>query len=163
MEIIEETDDWQSSERFHISYFRFLGFRLTNHDGGGQSGYAKSEETKRKIAIAARGRTMSPEAIEKMKASKKAGLTPEVRERIAAAKRGRKHTEGQRAARSARMVGHSTSEETRRKIAAKATGRKHTPETLAKISAASSARRFTPEQRRRLCEAQIKRRAMEKI
>lgn len=140
MEIIEITDDWQSAERFYISYFRFLGFRLTNHDGGGNHGYTKSEETKRKIAIAATGRKMSQEAIDKIRATKLANMTPELREKLAAINRGRKQSPETIAKRMAGKIGRKLSEETRRKIAAKATGRKHTPETLEKMRIASTGR-----------------------
>jgi GIY-YIG catalytic domain len=56
MEVIEvvecESDaDWQDAERFWIAYFKFLGFRLLNLDGGGLSGKKLSEETKIKISL----------------------------------------------------------------------------------------------------------------
>jgi len=63
-----------------------------------------------------KGKKMSAEAVAKMKATKAANLTPEVRERIAAAKRGTKQSEETKRKRAMALMGRVVSEETRRKI-----------------------------------------------
>lgn len=57
VDIVPE-DDWRFEERFYISYFKFLGFNLTNlHEGGNGSrlGCKQSEETKQKKRESMRG------------------------------------------------------------------------------------------------------------
>lgn len=121
MEILEEMPHepdslWQEAERFYISYFRFLGMRLTNADDGGASGCKRDEETKKKISASNMGKKMSPQSIEKMKATKAANFTPEVRERMRLAQLGKRRTEEQKAALSLSQKGRIQTEETRRRI-----------------------------------------------
>lgn len=120
MDVLETCDEntWQERERFWISHFRQMGFPMTNLDSGGNHGKSQSEETKSKIRAKAIGRRHTPESIAKIKATKKANLTPEVRSRIAAAQIGNRHSADTKAKMSASHKGHKTSEETRRKIGA---------------------------------------------
>lgn len=72
IEIVEEFDDstkLNESEIFYISYFKSLGFKLTNltNGGDGPSGIKFSEEHKRKIGEAHRGKTVSVETREKIR------------------------------------------------------------------------------------------------
>ena len=92
LETIVNSDDkdWQERERWWIKSSLDSGAPLTNLHSGGRGGFSMHESTKDKIRAKATGRKMSREAIEKMKASKAAGLTPEVRERIRRAQLGKK-------------------------------------------------------------------------
>ena len=108
--------DWQEIERWWIKCAREKGDPITNLDDGGRSGMKKSAETKEKMRLKQLGRIMSPESIAKMKATKAANLTPEVRERISKAQLGKRRTPEQRAAHSIALTGRVVSEETRRKI-----------------------------------------------
>jgi len=74
IEIIEEVpdEDWNDSEKFYISYLRFLGFKLTNTSDGGEifvpikqiqkslsdcgKGRKHTDETKKKISLANSGK-----------------------------------------------------------------------------------------------------------
>lgn len=49
IELIEEVEDcdWENEEKFYISYFRFLGFNLTNHSEGGRGGKLYYEYVKK--------------------------------------------------------------------------------------------------------------------
>jgi hypothetical protein len=118
LEIIENSDDieWQNRERHWISESFKQGHPLTNLDAGGRGGNLKSQSTKDLIRAKAIGRKMSPEAVAKMKASKAANFTPEVREKYRLAQLGKKQSAETRAKRAAAMVGRVVSEETRRKI-----------------------------------------------
>lgn len=118
LETIVNSDDkdWQERERWWIKSSLDSGAPLTNLHSGGRGGFSMHESTKDKIRAKATGRKMSREAIEKMKASKAAGLTPEVRERIRRAQLGKKQSAETKAKRAVAMTGRIVSEETRRKI-----------------------------------------------
>ena len=121
MEAIEECTDetWAERERFWIAHFRSVGIPLTNLDSGGNSGKCQSEETKAKIRAANTGRKCSPEQIAKIKASKKANLTPEVRERIRLGQLGKKQSAETKDKRASKLRGRAVSEETRNKLSMK--------------------------------------------
>lgn len=118
LEVFENSNDldWQDGERFWISYLRFLGENLTNHDSGGNAGRRQCQETKDAIRAKAIGRKQSPETIAKSKATRLERLTPELRERLRLVNLGRKHTDETKRARSIALTGRPVSEETRRKI-----------------------------------------------
>jgi len=105
--------------------------------------------------MSAKRQKRSPEAIAKMKATM---ARPDVKARMAAAQRGRKHSEETKAKMSASKRGKTLSAEhiaalrskvispeTRAKLRATALGRRHTPETIAKLRAISTGRKHTPE------------------
>jgi hypothetical protein len=63
VEILEaDPADLAAAEQFWIAYFRFVGCNLTNHTAGGEgvSGWSPSEETRRKISAARKGRPGQP-------------------------------------------------------------------------------------------------------
>lgn len=124
-------DEWQSGERFWITTFRAMGFKLTNLDEGGMAGNHHHEETKRKIGLAHKGKTVSEESRLRMRkaCSEKYKRHPELRERL-------------------RQVAQNMSQEQRDKIALAATN--ISDETRAKMSASAKARANTPEGRLRL-------------
>jgi len=93
-----------------------------------------SREHRERIGAGQRGRKLSPEHAEILRQSRIGAVhSDEARERMAAAKRGRKHTAEHRA-----------------KVGAASLGRRHTPEAKAKISAAFLGRRPTPETRAKM-------------
>jgi len=125
LETIENSNDidWQERERWWIQCARETGDPITNLDDGGRNGNCKCQETRQLMRIAAIGRKMLAEAIAKMKATKAARLTPEVRERMRLAQLGKKRTPEQREALSLALKGRVQSEETKRKISEKNTGK----------------------------------------
>lgn len=75
IELIEEVSDdiWADEERFYISYFRFLGFDLTNMSDGGEldnTGKKFSKETVGKMSRAQLGKRHTLESKNKMSISK---------------------------------------------------------------------------------------------
>lgn len=116
MDIVEEVDEseWESSERFWISYFRFLGFSLMNIDLGGNGahkvsdsmrekcrlihlGKRRSEEVRAKLREVNKGRVWSDESRKKLSASligKKKGMPmhPNALKALMAYHTGRKQT-----------------------------------------------------------------------
>ncbi len=61
IEVVEEKtshEDLIEAERFYISYFRSLGFKLTNHTDGGEGciGYKHTAEAKKQMSEHRRGR-----------------------------------------------------------------------------------------------------------
>ena len=107
---------------------------------------------------AMRGRTHSPEAIERMRARRRQRppVPQEVRDRIAASLRGRKATSATRALLSAQRAGRPgrpIPADVRAKISAALTGRPSTPEAIAKRSAALKGRVVSAEQRAKVSAA----------
>lgn len=115
--ILEEvdSDSWAEAEAKWIAHYRSLGARLNNHTDGGEGapGCKRSEET-----ITALRQRMMGNDYHKY-------VTPEGRERINAANRGRVDTPETREKRAAShrgkpsgMLGHKHTESTREKISA---------------------------------------------
>lgn len=91
---------------------------------------SESQETRDKFVYAFKGRRHSEESIRKMSDAQQGKvISPETREKIAAAVKGNTN-----------MKGKPKSEETKRKIADALRGRKHTPEALQNITAANRRR-----------------------
>lgn len=118
MEVIETTceNGWQQAEMFWISYLRFLGFDLTNLDGGGKSGFKRSEETLRKISIANTGKKR----------------TPEMLKRLSDAHKGIPQSQESKEKRRQKLKGRFFSVEHRKKISEGQRGRKLSAETIYK-------------------------------
>lgn len=137
LERIENSDDkdWQEVERFYIAYFRFLGARLTNLDGGGIMKKGRHPSTGKRFSLANKGRKKTPEQIEKT-ASKNRGrkrepFSQEWKDKISKTLTGRKMPEETRL----KMIANKKpfSEEALERIRKSATGRKHSPEAKEKI------------------------------
>lgn len=139
MEILEEFDDhddrWQESERFHITYFRFLGMRLTNHELGGKTGHLVSDETKEKMSASAKGRKPTQEMIRNSIASRQLPAHSEKRRMI--------------------MLGRKWSDEHKMKIATALTGIKRSKATRLKMSKAQKEWVRTDEMKKNMALAHI--------
>lgn len=120
MEILEEVGEDQANdaERFWIAAMRLAGCRLTNRTDGGDGqpkGYKWSDEARRKISLAGRGRKQSEETKAKLRA---AFRTPdEVAKRRARTERLKKNPEWLAKVRLG-FAGREHREESKKKIAA---------------------------------------------
>lgn len=128
LEIIEEIPnsddlDWQESERFWITYLRFLGFSLTNGDNGGNGGRKLTMEAREKISAGLRGRRLSPDS----------------RAKISMAHRGKTISDETRQKLSRLLSGRKLSPEQVARLVALHKGSKHTHETLAKMRLSAKA------------------------
>jgi len=125
IELLEEVPnaDWQESERFYISYFRFLGFRLTNILDGGDCNVPMKYISK-KLSVAGMGRTH----------------TPETKQKISVANSGPNNG----------MYGAVISARERAKRRRFHTGKKMSPEAIDKTRAANLGRKNTREAREKM-------------
>lgn len=153
-EVVPPDGDWRAREEFWIYSLRTLYPGCANIANGGQGcpgyvhtpewrarqselrkGHPTSEETRRKIGAALKGRKYSPETIAKMR---KAGRnsSAETRAKISATLTGRKHTPEACANMSAAIKTRYESTEARAKISATSRALWKLPEYRAKLFAA---------------------------
>jgi len=94
--ILQELDndsDWQSAERYWISFGKKNYWPLVNNTSGGDGVNDLPEETRKKMAQTWIGRKHSPKTIEKLKAARANRVTSdETRKKHSAAMKGRKIT-----------------------------------------------------------------------
>ena len=120
IEEVQDKDDLRIRERHYVdtekALLRNRGFN-TDPSTSGYFGYKHSEETRRKISEANKGKTLSEEARRKIsEANKGKPLSEEHRRKIGEARKGKKHSEESRRKMSEAQKGKKHSEETRRKI-----------------------------------------------
>lgn len=158
LEAIEEFPDesgdtlWPDAERYWIAMFRFWGFKLCNHDSGGNSGYRKSDITKARQSAAMTGKRHSAATIKKIRISK-TNPSMETRSKIRDANLGKKHSEETVARMRASHLGHECSRETRAKIGSVNRGSIRTEEERAKIRAARARQVFSEESKMKMGSA----------
>lgn len=88
-----EVHEWQSAERFAIAALRLLGYSLTNTADGGQgsSGFKMSEDAKKRISSARKGKPKSPQHRAAISASQKGRkASDQARANQSAAQKGKK-------------------------------------------------------------------------
>lgn len=130
------------AERIWIRTFRALGFRLLNHEDGGNAG---ARLPPRGIAPWNKGKKMPATAIAAMSSAAK----------------GRKQSPAHIEARKLGMLGHVVSAETRSRISAALVGKSPSAEARAKISATLTGRRgprghhFSDEHKAKLAAARV--------
>lgn len=99
IEEIERLDidaNWQERESFWITHYRGAGFSLTNATSGGEGmhGATHTQEARRLISLAHKGKAISQDQREKQSAAMAGrALTDEHKQRISAATRGKKRSE----------------------------------------------------------------------
>jgi hypothetical protein len=160
-------------EIYMIAVFGRKDFRtgiLHNRTNGGEgaSGSIKTEEHRRKLSIANKGKKLSKEARKKLSKSHKGKVlseetkkkiseakknqTEETRKKISQANSGRKYSEEQRKLRSERAKGRKHSEETKRKMSEKRKGRVLSEETKQKIRETLSGIKRSEETKKKISE-----------
>lgn len=96
MEVLEVTPpggDYQEAEQFWIASLRYAGVALVNQTigGHGSRGYVATEEVRKKLSLASKGRKMPREGVERRAAMLRGRKhSPERVEKTAAAHRGKK-------------------------------------------------------------------------
>lgn len=143
LETIEDSDDndWQESERWWISYLRFIGCDLVNSDSGGRGGKKASPETRAKLSASKTGKRHTPEAKAKIAAWHFGRrLSDETKAKVAATKIGRTPTAATRLKMSAAQTGRTATAETRLKLSRSLTGKKRSPQAIENMCRAQSAR-----------------------
>lgn len=147
--VIEDNlTDAESLQReiYYIDYYKALGHRLTNMtDGGeGMSGYAMTDEHKRKLSKAHTGKVHSEETKQRISQAK-SNPSQELRDRLSEANKGHVPSEEARRNMSKAGKGRVVSEETRRKISIINSGRIHTAQSRLNMSMARTGLRLTEE------------------
>lgn len=118
LKIIEEIQDdgddekWQQREIYWIQKSLDDGHALTNLDSGGNSGYTKSEETKKKISVSNTGKKRSEETKRRISVAK-SNPSDETRLRISVAKTGSKQSQETKDKRADKLKGQKRSDETK--------------------------------------------------
>lgn len=135
---VVESDAFEH-ERFLIDTFRAMGAKLVNASTGGvggSTGAVKSPEHRAKIGAAHKGRLVSSETLEKMRAAAiRQFSNPEARELARKNQLGKKQSEESSAKKSLALRGRKqTQEEIAARVKANA-GFKHSEESLAKMRA----------------------------
>ncbi|MCR4300616.1 MAG: NUMOD3 domain-containing DNA-binding protein [Sulfuricaulis sp.] len=149
---VVDLDEELTAERRWIALLK-TSHRLTNlTDGGeGMSGYVPSDETKRKIGAANRGRVLSDETKRKIAAANKGRVaSSEHRQKISDAGKGRLFSPASRLKMSLSQKGKLISAETRHKLSEAGKGHIHSAETRRKMSEASIGKPKSPEHRAKI-------------
>jgi len=141
----QEEREWQESERFWISYLRFLGCRLTNQESGGNGGKRISEETKEKIRRANIGKKATEETLAKMRAYR---ASAETKAKMSAIRTGKKRS----ASFCEKNRNRITSDETKRKISLAKMGSKQSEKVREALRVANLGRTLSPEHLKKLNE-----------
>lgn len=170
IELIEETDDnlWQEREKYWIDFYRNLIGKelvLNTLSGGGldTTGTHKSEESRKKMSIAAKKRGMNPnlcllgaaatrgknrpmDVIKKISDSKIGHKTSdETKNKISAANTGKVRTQSFKDNVSASRKGHVVTDAVRSKISKGNSGKIRTKETIIKMSIAHMGKKYIKE------------------
>lgn len=159
MQIIETVpagQDWETVERKWIAHYRSQGARLTNAtDGGdGSLGLPHSEESRRKISLALRGRKATPRELEMFARWRRSPEAREVLKRMQANRVGKPMPEETRRRIGNANRGRKRTAESIAKQVQKRIGTKHTPEAIEKIRLSHLGKKRSPE----VCQAISKRR-----
>lgn len=137
LELVESLEDLIDREQYWIDVLDAVGAGYNVLvTAGSNLGMQMSDETRRKMSEAAKGKKRGPMSVEQKAyfsaLYKGRNLSPETKAKMSASRTGRKFSDESKAKMSAAAKGRPKSEEHRAKLAAAQTGRKHTPETIAK-------------------------------
>lgn len=162
-------EELNRAEMEAIASLRAQGANLLNVTDGGDGirGYRftrprpVSEETRKKLSEAGKGRKHTPETLQKMREVQRARppKSEEHRRKISESLKGKRPSAETRAKLSASRTGKPRSPETRAAISAGNTGKKHSAESRARMADAQRKRFSTPEGRERARLAAQKREA----
>jgi group I intron endonuclease len=126
-----------AKEKYYIKLYRDLGFDLNNSTDGGDGviGLIVSEETRKKLSKASKGRKMSEVVKKKISESLKGKIvSEETKEKLKLINFGKKFSEETKQKMSSSKKNYVYTESQKKKMSESATGRKHTKQTLEKLS-----------------------------
>ena len=136
----EELDEW---EQYYIKFYDTLYPNGYNLEEGGRGG-VPSEEARRKMSKAKKGKRHSDEHRKKLsKAAKGKHISEETKKKISESTSGEKN----------HMFGKHHSNETKKKIGEASKGRYYSEEARRKMSKAKKGKKLSEEHRRKLSEA----------
>lgn len=161
LEIIEDRSQLLTREQWYLDNFIRHGFDFNHCMIAGTppspTGRECTEETRKKLSEAHKGKKKSDEAVQKMKKSKlgvkKGPQSQEHRDKIGKARAGKKMTPEQRKRISDAKTGTKTSPETKEKLSKSLKGKKmppKTPEALANMSKAQIGKKASAETRAKM-------------
>jgi hypothetical protein len=137
--IIEEANEtnWAEHEKFWIADYRAKGHRLTNATDGGEGtiGQIHTEESRRKMSEARKGKILSEEHKRKISIAH-SNTSEETRKKLSEANIGRHPSEESRRKMSIAQKAKILTEETKRKISESTRGKVFSEETRKKLSIA---------------------------
>ncbi len=146
-EVFDSQKAMDEGEKFYISYFKSLGFKLTNSTDGGEGlspGFKHTAETKTKMQASHAGKKKAPFSAEHKRniaiARARQVCTSETRAKMSAAHTGKKHSEDTKAKMSRAALGKKKSENHRVALSVSCLGRKISLETKSKMSMSQKAR-----------------------
>lgn len=151
IQIVKDNLTWEQAELIETFWIKTLG-RLDKKEGllinktdggGGAEGFKHTEETKKKISEAGKGRIFTEEVRKKIADSNRGKhiVSDEIRQKISIGNKGKIVSEESRLKMSISLTGHETSIETKQKISAANTGKKRTPEMKLRMSIAAKNRK----------------------
>ncbi len=158
IEVVPAGEDWQTRERYWIAYYREQGCDLTNATDGGEglTGYAPSEETRKKLSQAKKGKKHSPEHIEKIRqANLGKNPSPQTIKSVRLANTGKKHSPEHREKLRQANLGRKLSPEHREKVRQSKLGKPRSQKTREKLRQANLGKKMSPEARKKIGQSQI--------
>ena len=155
MDILEEVHEskWEESERWWISYLRFIGCNLINIDLGGNGAHKVSDSMRDKCRLIHLGKKRTPEAKENMRL---AHIGRPWSEKKREAMKGKKSPK----------IGKPMHPNALAALVKFHTGRKQSPEQIAKRAASNSGKKRTGvvlEKMRKLCSLMRERKAEKRM
>lgn len=157
--VLTETDNeskLNALEKFYITVYRKMGTVYNMTDGGeGSTGMIFSEESKRKMSAAQKGKKHKPltEEQRRMRAERAKNMSESQREAIRKSNSERVHTEESRRKRSEKKKGQKHSDEAKLKMSLAHKGKIVSEETRRKQGLANSKRIWSDESRKKLSES----------
>lgn len=151
----DELDYWETYFIEKLNTKAPNGYNLTE-GGGGNRGYVLSEETKRKMSEAKRGKPRSEETKRKISDTQKGKqFSDETKRKLSEVNKGKQLSEETKRKLSELNKGKTLSDETKRKLREANKGKKHSDETKIKLRELHIGKKHSEEHKRKISESLI--------